>query len=207
MPRVMVGSCMKTCGFIFLCLGLVLIIGVYQEPRLLAQDFPYSVPQAPEFDRRGNHVESAPADTYVPRKRSKRHSEYPGDQADLRAVRPYVPNEPQPMVAPPQPRPEVPPGGYAARSAPATPPNQMQAPPPHHPPAPSAAMQQQPVNATQGRPDCARYPVMIAQARSEMEMRATAQMFLTCLLKNGLTMEQARNYVIMTIETNYRAAR
>src|SRR5271157_1351569 len=122
----MVGSCMKTSSLIFFCLGLFLIIGMFPEQALLAQDFPYSVPQAPEFDRQGNHIESVPADNYVPRKRSRSHSEHPspGNETDLRSVRPYAPNGPQPVVAPPKPRHEVPPTGYAAQSAPATPPNQ-----------------------------------------------------------------------------------
>ena len=38
------------------------IVGLLPESNLLAQDFPYSVPQAPEFDDRGNHVEPEPAD-------------------------------------------------------------------------------------------------------------------------------------------------
>ena len=111
---------MKTLSLIFLCLGFFLIIGMFLEPGLLAQDFPYSVPQAPEFDRRGNHVESAPADNYEPRRRVRRHSEHvaPSNETDFRSVRPYTPNGPQPMVAPPQPRPEVPPVGHAARPAP-----------------------------------------------------------------------------------------
>ena len=196
----MVSRIMKTISLILLCLGFLLIVGMFQGPGLLAQDFPYSVPQAPEFDRGGNHVESAPADNYAPRRRSRRHSRHHShsNETDLRSVRPYAPNRPQPMVAPPQPYPAVPPAGYAARPAPA--------PSPHHTQTHPPPLAQQPPT-TQGRPDCSRYPTMIAQARSEPEMRATAQMFLTCLLKSGLSMEQARNYVIMTIETNYRAGR
>lgn len=192
---------MKTLSLIFFCLGFFLITGMFLEPGLLAQDFPYSVPQAPEFDRGGNYVEYAPADNYAPRKRSRHHSRHtePGNETDLRSVRPYAPSGPQPMVAPPQPRPAVPLAGHAARPAPEPSPHQMQTPPP--PPA------QQPPAAIQGRPDCSRYPMMIAQARSESEMRATAQMYLTCLLKSGWTMEQARSHVITTIESTYRLAR
>ncbi len=194
---------MQRSSLISFCLGFFVIIGMFQESGLLAQDFPYSVPQAPEFDRQGNHVESEPADNYVPRKRSGRHSQHSAssNETDLRSVRPYEPNGPQPMAAPPKPQSEAPPAGYAARPTPATPPNHIQAPPPYSLPP------QQPVTATQGRPDCSRYPMMIAQARSETEMRAVAQMYLTCLLKSGWGMEQARNHVIMTIETTYRAAR
>ena len=183
------------------------IIGVLPGLNLLAQDFPYSVPKAPEFDDRGNHSEPEPADTYAPRKRSKRRSEY-GDQdnqTDLRAVRPYAPNGPQSAIAPPQPRPDIPPAGYAARSTPAIPSNHSQSPPP--PPQQVYPPPQQPTAATQGRPDCSSYPIMIQQARSETEMRAAAQMYLTCLVKNGWNMDQAKNHVIMTIETTFRAAR
>jgi hypothetical protein len=197
------------------------VIGLLPELNLLAQDFPYSVPQAPEFDDRGNHVEPDPADTYAPRKRSKRRSEnaQPDNQTDLRTVRPYASNGPQSAMTPPKPRPEVPITGYAARPArnepgydfqpaptrpPAAsaPPSSVSAPPPV-----AAAPPQRPIAATQGRPDCSRFPMIIAQARSEAEMRATAQMYLTCLLKNGWNMDQARNHVIMTIETTFRAAR
>ncbi len=192
---------MKTVSLTLFCLGCFLIIGIFQEPRSLAQDFPYSVPQAPEFDRRGNHIESGPEseDNYAPPKRSRHHSRHRShdDQADLRSVRPYAPNGPQPMAAPPQPHPAVPPTSYAARQAPQ--PRQIQTPPPQSAP--------QPPPTPQGRPDCSRYPMMIAQARSEGEMRAVAQMYLSCLLKSGWNMEQARNHVIMTIETTYRAGR
>jgi hypothetical protein len=192
---------MKTISLIFLCLGLFLITGMFQGPGLLAQDFPYSVPQAPEFDRRGNHIESAPADSYEPRRRSRRHSRHhsPGNETDLRSVRPYAPNGPQPMVAPPQPYPAVPPAGYASRPAPA--PSQ------HHTQTPPSPPAQQSPAAYQGRPDCSRYPMMIAQARSEAEMRGVAQMYLTCLLKSGWNMDQAKRHVIMTIESTYRSAR
>jgi hypothetical protein len=192
---------MKTISLILLCLGLFLIIGLFQGPSLLAQDFPYSVPQAPEFDRRGNHIESAPADNYEPRKRSRRYSRHHShsNETDLHSVRPYAPNGPQPMVAPPQPYPAVPPAGYAARPAPS--------PSPHHTQAQPPPVAQYPPAATQGRPDCSRYPMMIAQARSEAEMRGVAQMYLTCLLKSGWNMEQAKQHVITTIESTYRLAR
>ena len=195
----MVGCLMKTRSLIFSCLVFLLISGVFQEKRSLAQDFPYSVPQAPEFDRRGNHIESEPADNYTPRPRSGRNSEHnsSGNEEDLRSVRPYAPNGSQPMVAPPS-QPAAPPAGYATRPAPAPSPQQIQTPPP-----PAA---QYPPAASQGRPDCSRFPMMIAQARSEAEMRGVAQMYLTCLLKSGWTMDQAKQHVITTIESTYRLA-
>jgi hypothetical protein len=192
---------MKTLSLIFFCLGFLLITGMFRESGLLAQDFPYSVPQAPEFDRRGNHIESAPGDNYAPRKRSRSHSKHRShsNETNLSSVRPYSPNGPQPMVAPPQHYPAAPPPGYAARPAPTPSPQHTQT---RHPP-----VAKHPPAATQGRPDCSRYPMMIAQARSDAEMRGAAQMYLTCLLNSGWNMEQARNHVIMTIETTYRAGR
>ncbi|MGO9122394.1 MAG: hypothetical protein ACLQPD_32870 [Desulfomonilaceae bacterium] len=186
-------------------------IGLLSELNLLAQDFPYSVPQAPEFDDRGKHIEPEPADTYAPRKRSKRRSDYTeqDNQTDLRTVRPYAPNGPKSAVAPPKPRPDGPSAGYAARPARNEPGYDFQSSPPtaYAPPPAASRPPQQPIAATQGRPDCSSYPMMIAQASSEAEMRATAQMYLACLLKNGWNMDQARNHVIMTIETTYGAAR
>jgi hypothetical protein len=190
------------------------IVGLLPESNLLAQDFPYSVPKAPEFDDRGNQIEPEPADAYAPRKRSKRRVEYAEqeNQTDLRAVRPYTPNGSQSAMAPPKPHPGGPATGYAARPARNEPGYDFQpAPPPppaaSGPPPVASAPPQQPVATTQGRLDCSRFPIMIAQARSEAEMRATAQMYLTCLLKSGWNMDQARNHVIMTIETTFRAAR
>jgi len=59
----------------------------------------------------------------------------------------------------------------------------------------------------QDRPDCSQFPMMIARARSEPEMQMTARQYLTCLLKIGWNMEQARAQVISTIESTYRLAR
>jgi len=200
-------------NLVFLSIASLFVIGLLSTSNLIAQDFPYSVPQAPEFDAQGNHAEPAPSDSYRPRKRSKHRPEYtePDNETDLRTVRPYVPNGPTSAVAPPQPRAEVPPAGYAARSTPA-PPNYPQSPayPPQSvspPPQPASPPPQQPVSAPQGTPDCSRYPIMIQYARSEAEMKAAAQMFLTCLMKMGMPLEEARQYVIRTIETTYSAAR
>jgi len=42
--------------------------------------------------------------------------------------------------------------------------------------------------------------MLIAQARSEEEMRYQARMYLTCLMHSGLSADQARKHVISTIE-------
>jgi len=45
--------------------------------------------------------------------------------------------------------------------------------------------------------------MLIAQARSEEEMRNAARQYLTCLMQNGWDMETARKHVISVIETSY----
>jgi hypothetical protein len=160
-----------------------------------AQDFPYAVPQAPEFDTEGNHAPSGEADTEDPprRKRSRaRHEQSPpSSQSDYRAVRPYVSQEPSPSVQPP-------PGPKAPLGASYQGPTMAPAPPAAAPAPPGSA---------QNRPDCSQYPMMIARSRSEPEMREIAKQYLTCLLMNGWNMEQARSHVIATIESTFRLAR
>jgi hypothetical protein len=48
---------------------------------------------------------------------------------------------------------------------------------------------------------------MIAQARSEAEMQITARYYLTCLMQNGVPMENAKAQVIQTVEAVLRANR
>jgi len=188
-----------------LCLGILLVLGSLQEQISPAQDFPYSVPQAPEFDSEGNHIETGGADTYTPRKRSKRRLEpaAPDPEIDARGARPYVSDESQSETSPPQP--STPPAGYGPPPAQSSPGNHRQSPGRNSHIA-SVPVQQPPLT-TQQRPDCSRYPMMIAQARSEPEMQMAARMYLTCLLKSGWNIEQARNHVITTIESTYRIAR
>jgi hypothetical protein len=177
---------------ILLCLGFLLLAASFQSGADHSQDFPYAVPQAPEFDGRGNQIDAQPGYSEGARKRSRHRPDYysPNDQADFRSVRPYNPQEsPVPAAAV---RPSIPPQGY-------------ESPPPQS--APVASIPQQPPAAAQQRPDCSRYPIMIAQARSEQEMQTAARMFLTCLLQTGWNMDQAKAQVIRTIETTYRMAR
>jgi len=214
-------------GMVLFALGLVL--GVAQGG--VAQDFPYSVPQAPEFDYRGNSA-AEPAGTSVeppPTKRSHRSRPQMEDQPiDYRSVRPYAPQDgqpPQPVrrsrpdSASPAPRYATPaPEGYGppqdTRSAPVTPEGYGPAPirtpvaarpaPAQRPPA--AAAMPAPAQPEE-RPDCSVYPMAIARARSETEMQMTARQYLSCLLKNGWNMDQAKTQVISTIESTYRLAR
>jgi hypothetical protein len=181
---------------ILFCLGFLLVAASFRSGAVHSQDFPYVVPQAPEFDGRGNQVDAQPGYPESPRKRSKHRpdSYSTNDQADFRSVRPYNPQEssvPAAAVRPSMPA-HVPPPRY-------------ESPPAQGPPV--ASIPQQPPAAAQQRPDCSRYPIMIAQARSDQEMQIAARMFLTCLLQTGWNMDQAKAQVIRTIETTYRVAR
>lgn len=159
-----------------------------------AQDFPYMVPQAPEFDESGNALLPGQPEAVEPssRKRSRTRVDQPqpGPRTDYRTARPYVPQDP-PAMEPPAGR-----GGMGI-PAPTRPPN---GPPPR-------GYTQPPSGPVQGLPDCSQFPMMIARSRSEPEMQAVARQYLTCLLKSGWNMEQARNQVIATIESTYKLAR
>jgi hypothetical protein len=181
---------------ILLCLGFLVLVASFQSSAVHSQDFPYIVPQAPEFDGRGNQVDAQPGYPEGPRKRSRHRpdSYSANDQADFRSVRPYNPQEPSVPAAAVRP------------SMPANvPPPRYESPPPQS--APVASIPQQPPAAAQQRPDCSRYPMMIAQARSDQEMQMAARMFLTCLMQSGWPMEQAKDHVVKTIESTYRIAR
>ncbi len=49
---------MMRLGIIVILAGTLFLAGAFVSQSVVAQDFPYSVPQAPEFDNRGNHVEA-----------------------------------------------------------------------------------------------------------------------------------------------------
>jgi hypothetical protein len=177
--------------FMFLCGNCV-----------FAQNFPYAVPQAPEFDERGRTFQNAPDNS--PREISPppmvpqtRQSNAPKDKMDFRNVRPYtqqeqpqyepemnqVPNYSQPMQQAPQ------------QKRTRKPQEQYQNP----------ATQQQMQSA--GRPDCTQYPMLIARSQSEAEMQMTAKKYLSCLLENGWQMDQAKQHVIATIESTFKLTR
>jgi len=198
---------------ILLCLGILLLLGCFQDDAVHSQDFPYVVPQAPEFDGEGSQVDSQPGYPDVPRKRSKRRADsYSSNgQTDVRSIRPYVPQEtqvPAAVVRSPNEPMSTPGQGYGTPSArsPMSTPGQGYGSPPTQTPPVASVPSQSPAQSQQ-RPDCSRYPMMIAQARSEQEMQNAARMYLTCLLQSGWSMEQARQHVITTVETTYRAGR
>ncbi|MGB6065865.1 MAG: hypothetical protein WBG50_13760 [Desulfomonilaceae bacterium] len=180
-------------GMVILLSVTLFLAGTLVAQVVIAQDFPYSVPKAPEFDNRGN--QPGTGSTEAPDSRHHRHSRrYPqqnGNNLRYESARPYVPEN-----APPAPtrRRSSRSHGYYRRPGPPAMASQpsYQAPPPPQ---------------VQERPDCSRYPMMIAQARNEPEMRNTARQYLTCLLKNGWQMDQARQQVISTIESTYRFTR
>jgi hypothetical protein len=191
--------------------GLLVIFGSGSFGAVLAQDFPYAVPQAPEFDDRGNPVNMRDSELQATRSRVKRgpYSSNMDAQSDYRSVRPYAPQGgPQPVSVPPS-------ASAAPVSAPRSPSiGSEQAPPtvraprgqarePMGPQPPGQPPQGQP----QGMPDCSHFPQLLARAGSEPEMQTVAKEYLTCLLHSGWTMEQARSHVINTIEMTYRLAR
>jgi hypothetical protein len=163
-----------------------------------AQDFPYAVPQAPEFDTGGSMLPPAFAEEPVPEPRSlqpqpshrKRSRSSTEPRTDYRTVRPYVPQDaPPPEASYPQ-IPQPPIAGPPQMGNPA-----VASTPPGSPPQ----MQQ--------RLDCSKFPMLIAQAKSDQEMQWTARLYLTCLVRSGWNEEQAKQQVVNTIESTYRLAR
>jgi hypothetical protein len=191
---------MSRTGMVFGCLGLLLLCCLFFRTPTQAQDFPYAVPQAPEFDT-GNSAPPPEPTISESRPRSRKHRRT--QDLDYRSVRPYV-QEPQavPAARPYAPQPEImePPQQMANPTVASTP-------PPPRPMPQRMPMPQQPVQGSQRPPDCSQFPVLIAQSKSESEMQMTARMYLTCLLKSGWQMEQAKQQVIATIETTYRLPR
>jgi hypothetical protein len=169
--------------------GVVGVVAGILVPALFifsfAQDFPYAAPQAPEFDDAGiaapeRRPEVAPSDN--------RGRKTPAP-VDYRAVRPYAPE---------------------VQQAPNVPGNSIQAVAPAPTQRPNHRQQPMPVpqpQAQNGRPDCSEYPMRIARAQSEPEMKQIAQYYLGCLLQNGWQKEQAQQQVITTIESTYRLTR
>lgn len=158
-----------------------------------AQDFPYSVPRAPEFDHRGNYLgpgSDAPASR--PSSQNGAQNREPRNASYHSAVRPYAPQAPVPGQdsATPLQRPQ-PPRQQRVPAEAAT------------PPEPQAVQQPQ----MQQRPDCSGYPVALARARSQGEMQMIARQYLTCLMSTGWPQDQARQQVIKTIESTYAVTR
>jgi hypothetical protein len=183
---------MMRLGIIVILAGTLFMAGAFVSQSVVAQDFPYSVPQAPEFDNRGNHVEPSPTEAPEAgyRQRSRQYPQENEDELRYGEVRSYAPQD-----APPAP------SRKRARRV------QGYVPPSSGPPAMASNPPPPPPPQMQERPDCSPYPMMIARARSEPDMQAIARQYLTCLLKSGWTMDRARQQVINTIESTYRLAR
>ena len=170
--------------------GLVLAFIIFVSTHAMCQEFPYSAPPAPEFDDLGNLMVPGRSEPTAP---SQTRQSYSGQEGPThraprdRSPRPYSPSD-------------LPPRAYNAPTQP--PPQEIPYRTPPRQPAPSpAAAPGRPPSQMPDRPDCSRYPVIIAQARSEPEMRAAAQQFFACLLKSGWQYEAAKEYIIKTIET------
>jgi hypothetical protein len=178
-------------GMVAVLAGTLFLAGAFVSQCVVAQDFPYSVPQAPEFDHGGNYVEPGSTDEAEGghRRRSRSYSRSNGNELHYGEAKPYVPDYPP------------------ARSRRHTPRVQRYAPPPPGPPTMASNPPSIPPPQMQQRPDCSQYPMMIARAQSEPDMQMIARQYLTCLLKSGWTMDQARQHVINTIESTYRLAR
>jgi hypothetical protein len=171
--------------------GFLLISGGVFCGEAFSQSFPYSVPQAPEFDGRGNPKDPERQDAQTsPQPSGRSAAPLPDKKPSYREPKPY---RPQPARALPSPPPQpAAPSGYAPKPAP---PPAMASNPPMGPPQPQQA------------PDCSQFPMMIANARSEQEMQMTARLYLTCLMKTGWSQAQATQHVMTTVERVYKASR
>ncbi len=182
---------------------LVLIAMILSAGICLGQDFPYMVPEAPEFESSGGLVKPPSSATQSEQKKPFRsNAGVFRPQMESGAINPSqvpeapissdnnVPAKPGPVRAP------------AVVSQPA--------PPVMSPPAQGPVASAPPAGVGVGarpRSDCSEFPMMIARSRSDAEMQMTARHYLTCLMQGGWSMEQAREQVIRTIETAYRPSR
>jgi hypothetical protein len=193
-------------------LTLIGLLGAPAAREALAQDFPYLVPQAPEFSSSGHRLNN-------------------GDSS----FRPkQVLRTPEPAVRPtgdrgvPEPA-RAPTGVVVGRRAPKAPtfgrksygrvssrPSRRryrtQVQPDRASRGPTRQRRSVIASATrpapaqvQSRPDCSRFPMAIANARTRPEMRLAARRYLTCLIRNGWSQDAARKHVISLIETAGRA--
>lgn len=211
--------------------SLLFIWGATLIPYAVAQEFPYLAPEAPEFDTQSTRavpgrvqrpemgrpgpIQSAPRPRPQSNDRPSILHRVPSNDSSAGPIGRSAPKaptfgrryrdrphrnvrrpEPAPYYAPPQP----PSSTYPPRQYPGP----QQAPPVA---ANRGGMPAPVPGAVQQRPDCSHYPMMIAQARSEGEMRTVARQFLTCLLRSGWNMDQAKKHVISVIETSYRYIR
>jgi hypothetical protein len=180
-------------GILVISISLLFMVGVLVADPASSQQFPYAVPEAPEFDSEGNHVEQGVRAKKQKRRSLRRRGPRSGSRYAVNN------NAPQPRVrtrapaAPVAPRSGVSPRpAYRRPAVPAQPVVSRPTPPP---------------NQVRRRQDCSRYPMMIANSRSEAQMRMTARQYLTCLINDGWNMDQAKTQVVSTIQTAYRPLR
>jgi hypothetical protein len=206
-------------------LAVLIALGSGFFGRGQAQDFPYMVPEAPEFDDRGNPLTASDVDPSPSMRHGKRGASPQAGvdrqdadrQTDYRAVRPYVPQTTGPRAAAvaPSDRPmELSAPPQAPYSAPETNAPEPRAPKPRRSarqqPAAEQPVQQSPEQApgmAPGQLDCSRFPLLIAQAPNPGEMQLVAREYLTCLMRSGWTQDMATKHVINTIQTAYKLTR
>ena len=164
----------------------------YVEP----QDFPYLAPVAPEVDNGGSQLRG-PGKSNNDQKIGPRITPFEPEAIKNFGFGPPTQDYEDPIVSKPPSTKQGTPSQSQPRPA-----MRQDAYPPSPGPKQNRAPTQQPK-----RVDCSQYPVMIAQARSEAEMQITARYYLTCLMQNGVPMENAKAQVIQTVEAVLRANR
>ncbi len=172
------------CGFSVAIGGLALALVLSFSGPVGSQGFPYAVPKAPEFDSKGRVVKRSKA---APRAKRTR----------ARSTRTRTASRSTPK------RGRIQRGrtGYApAGPAPATYGRSRQGTAVAHARSvshgPSEALPQQ----QQQTSDCSEFPSVIAQCRTQDQLRWQARLYLTCLMKNGRSQAQAQNEVIATMQ-------
>ncbi len=182
---------------------LFVAVFVVWGDQCFGQNFPFMVPEAPEFDS-PDSMEKPPSSSR-PIDQNKPFRSNSGNLKPQFEVGSMMPsNVPEAPVSN---------NDYSASYRPGpvrTPAAETQQAPP------AMAQPQKPVasippqgSATGMRPqtDCSEFPMLIARSKSDMEMQMTSRHYLTCLMQGGWSMEQARDQVIRTIETAYRPGR
>lgn len=175
---------MKYGSLLFFVVAVIAALSI--ESPSNAQVFPYSAPKAPEFDANGNYVPPGSRSQAVPASVPKAPT-VGNRQPARQATRPRAqaisrqPSQNQAPVAPQQG--QMPMQRQAAYSG-----------------APGVQQPRQ-------QNSCAQYPMQIMNARSEVEMRQIARYFLTCLMQQGWSQQQAKDQVVRTIESTFKVGR
>lgn len=187
----------------FLTVLLVFLTLGISEDRCAAQDFPYMVPEAPEFDSPGSVGKTPTESPTIEQK--KPFQSNPGVFKPKLETGAMIPTQvPEAPLSSneyyPQPPRSGPVRGPSVENQPVSPVNPTQRPV-------ASVPQQGSSTGTRPQSDCSEFPMLIARSKSDTEMQMTARHYLTCLIQGGWTMEQAREQVIRTIETAYRPGR